>query len=123
MVLALHVAAMSGLLDIYKHISERVVNHNPRIEKSRKTPIHFAVQCGHLELCQYIIDVNGGSNLADSIRNTPIHYAIQLSDRKQIANVIFEKTANKNPEDHNFIWLHNVTILIMQKSIFKMKAT
>ena len=85
MVSALHVAAMNGLLEIYKYISERVVNQNPRTEKSRRTPLHSAVDSGHSELCKYIIEVNGGANLKDSIGNTPLHYAIQVGNWKQIA--------------------------------------
>ena len=50
----------------------------------------------HLELCKYILEVNGGENPGNRTEDTPLHHAAELN-KKEFFQMIFEKTSSKNP--------------------------
>ena len=50
----LHMAALKGHIEIYKILTEKVVDKNPFYRGW--TPLHFAALNGHLELCRLILE-------------------------------------------------------------------
>ena len=51
----LHFAAMTGQMEIFETMFERVQDKNPK-DNVGGIPLHWAARNGHLAICQYIIE-------------------------------------------------------------------
>ena len=66
-----------------------MTNKNPvRIDK--RTPLHIAVENGHIEIVKYIMDVIDDKNQNDLKGQTPMHLAVQKGDY-EIFKVIIDR--------------------------------
>ena len=70
---AFHFAAEKGLMDVCKHIIEKVDNKNPAALNGC-TPLHLAADEGHLEIVRLIVETGVNKNsLFDGM--TPLNFA------------------------------------------------
>ena len=51
---AVHVAAANGNFLLFKYVSERIEEVNPK-QSNGFTALHLAAQEGHLQICEYMI--------------------------------------------------------------------
>jgi ankyrin repeat protein len=56
-----HVAAKYGYSEIYNFIAERVEEKNP-LDNEGRTPLHKAIDKGHLHICRILLDILGIEN-------------------------------------------------------------
>ena len=71
---ALHLAAETGQIGIYKSIFQDHVDKNPK-NKFGDTPLHFAAGNGHLEICQLIVENVEDKNPKNELGETPLFLA------------------------------------------------
>lgn len=95
----LHIAAKFGF-DLFKEISKKFCNKNPT-NNNGETALHCAVKCGHLDVCQLIIENVEDKNPADHLGFTPLHYAAML-DNLEIYKLIVENVNLKNPAEKDY---------------------
>ena len=99
-----HVGAMVGNLLLFKRISEIDSDLNPGNDENMGiTPLHCAVQNGHIEVCKYIIDNIRDKNPMTAWGWTPFHQAAFSGD-SEICEFIIEKIHDKNPNDGSDGW-------------------
>ena len=68
----LHVAALHGDIELFKHIVKKTENKSPRNCRG-KTPFHLAAFEGHLEICKWYIKNMEEATNRDDIGCTPLH--------------------------------------------------
>ena len=96
----LHTAARNkDAKKIFELILPRLrFDKNPK-NFSGDTPLHFAAKHGHLDICEYIIDLITPQEVAAESRNdswTPLHHAAQKG-HTQICQLIIEKVQDIHP--------------------------
>ena len=52
---------MHGYSELYKFIAERVEEKNP-MDNVGRTPLHVAIDNGHLHICRILLDILGIEN-------------------------------------------------------------
>ena len=62
-----------------------------------ETPIHYAAEYGHLEVCQLIIQTVDEKNPKNNEGRTPLHYAARWG-KASICELIMKNIWNKNPK-------------------------
>ncbi len=65
-----------------------------------KTPLHLAIEKGHLEIAQAIIDAKAEVNMADKQGNTPLHLACEKG-HVEIAQALIDAKAEVNIANNN----------------------
>ena len=96
----LHYAAWQGELNMFRNISSKVKNINPRsIAGKRKgvTPMHRAAQSGHLNIIKYISACLDNINPAEDAGDTVMHWAATFGKLPIINWYIKNLKENKNP--------------------------
>ncbi|GKA38864.1 acyl-CoA-binding domain-containing protein 1-like protein [Tanacetum coccineum] len=63
-----------------------------------RTPLHWAVDRGHIEAAELLLSRNADVNLKDNEGQTPLHYAA-VCDRESIAELLVKKNAATNIKD------------------------
>ncbi|PWA95292.1 leucine-rich repeat protein [Artemisia annua] len=63
-----------------------------------RTPLHWAVDRGHMEATELLLSKNADVNLKDNEGQTPLHYAA-VCDRESIAELLVKKNAATNIKD------------------------
>ncbi|GKA64247.1 acyl-CoA-binding domain-containing protein 1-like protein [Tanacetum coccineum] len=63
-----------------------------------RTPLHWAVDRGHIEATELLLSRNADVNLKDYEGQTPLHYAA-VCDRESIAELLVKKNAATNIKD------------------------
>ena len=71
----LHIVAGTGDTYLWKKLSEKLHDKNPR-NKLGSTPLHFAALKGHLDICETIVEYSGVSNPKDDHGWTPLHWVV-----------------------------------------------
>ena len=94
----LHCAACFGCLNTYKLIAGHFTDINPTIptDPSLETPLHIAAECGHLDLCIWIMDNLDDKSPMDSDGTTPLHLAAKGGQLKIILKIM-SKITETNP--------------------------
>ena len=115
-----HFAAVCGSLSLCKLIAQKTLVLNPP-RRDGLTPLHFAAQEGHFDVCKYIIDHLDGDKNPPSVlppnaplppckvwdRRTPLHEAASQGNLA-VFKYIADRTSNKNPgSDNGRTPLHN----------------
>ena len=70
----LHVAAISGSLDLCEYILEKTRN-NTETGSWKVTPMHLAASQGHLQIVKFLTENHFDKNAEDVKGNTPLHFA------------------------------------------------
>nr|GEX98704.1 acyl-CoA-binding domain-containing protein 1-like [Tanacetum cinerariifolium] len=63
-----------------------------------RTPLHWAVNRGHIEAAELLLSRNADVNLKDDEGQTPLHYAA-VCDRESIAELLVKKNDATNIKD------------------------
>ncbi|XP_042388425.1 acyl-CoA-binding domain-containing protein 2-like isoform X1 [Zingiber officinale] len=96
---AIHVFAREGKLG---ELLTRVANGasvNSRDSEGR-TPLHWAVDRGHIDVVQTLLDKNADVNAKDIEGQTPLHYAA-LCDREEIGMLLVQHKADPYMKDND----------------------
>ncbi|KAL4297467.1 hypothetical protein GQ457_12G006740 [Hibiscus cannabinus] len=96
---AIHTFAREGELDnLLKCIESGVSVHLQ--DSEGRTPLHWAVDRGHLKITEALISRNADVNAKDNEGQTPLHYAV-MCERKDIAEFLVKQNADKDMEDND----------------------
>ena len=91
-----HIAADYGNVRLYIDITKKFGFEN-RANDNDVTPLHIAVQCGHIEICKIIIEnTNGNKNPRKKNGWTPLHIAAKKG-HFEILKLIIGQVEDKNP--------------------------
>ncbi|XP_073012308.1 acyl-CoA-binding domain-containing protein 1-like [Typha latifolia] len=96
---AIHIAAREGAgNDLLKHISNGV-SVNLRDSEGR-TPLHWAVDRGHLNAVEILLNEYADVNAKDNEGQTPLHYAV-VCEREAVAELLVKNHAARLTKDHD----------------------
>ncbi|CAI0452504.1 unnamed protein product [Linum tenue] len=65
-----------------------------------RTPLHWAVDRGHLNIVELLVGRNADVNAKDSEGQTALHYAV-VCEREGIAEFLVKRDANVNVKDND----------------------
>ena len=96
----LHIAAGTGDAQLWKKLSEKCDEKNPK-NKLGSTPLHFAALKGHLNVCKTIVEYSGqadsgAQNSKDRDDRTPLHWAAK-GGHLSVCQFLMQHLKNKNP--------------------------
>ena len=92
----LHIAAGIGDAQLWKKLSEKWEDKNPK-NNLGSTPLHFAALKGHLNVCKTIVEYSAGAqNSKDNDDMTPLHWAAK-EGRLTVCKFLMQNSENKNP--------------------------
>jgi ankyrin repeat protein len=95
----IHVSAREGATDdILKHLSTGV-DVNVRDTEGR-TPLHWAVDRGHLSAVEILAKANADLNAKDNEGQTALHYAV-VCEREDIAELLVKHHADLQIKDED----------------------
>ncbi|XP_022723312.1 acyl-CoA-binding domain-containing protein 1-like isoform X2 [Durio zibethinus] len=94
---AIHAFAREGELDNLLKCIESGVSVN-LLDSEGRTPLHWAVDRGHLKITEALISRNADVNAKDNEGQTPLHYAV-VCERKDIAEFLVKQNADKDMKD------------------------
>ena len=99
----LHIAAAIGDAHLWKNLSEKCDEKNPKNELD-STPLHFAALEGHLNVCKTIVEYSGqadsgAQNSKDCDDRTPLHWAAK-GGHLSVCQFLIQHSENKNPGDY-----------------------
>ena len=100
----LFIPADQGLLQLYKHISEKSSDRNPKDFQNR-TALHLAAQEGHLEVCKFIIESTDDKNPRSDEGKTPFYLAVRFG-HFEVCKFIIKYLEDKNPKIDDTTPLH-----------------
>ena len=102
----LFIPADQGLLQLYKHISEKSGDRNPKGGLHTRTALHLAAQEGHLEVCKFIIESTDDKNPRSDGGITPFYMAAE-NGHFEVCKFIMKYLEDKNHKiDNTFTPLH-----------------
>ena len=98
---ALYLAASVGQLEMIEAMSIRLIDKNPKLEKSGRTPLHVASQRGYLKIMKFISKCLLKENLnpQDDTGITPLHLAATYG-KLEAVKLLLSQNINKNPPSH-----------------------
>ena len=88
--------AENGNIDFFAALTEFATDPNPTSNARGKTPLHYAAEEGHLEVCQLLLERCEDKNPADGDGWTPLHEAAD-GGHLEVCCLILEKCDDKNP--------------------------
>ncbi|KAB1205110.1 Acyl-CoA-binding domain-containing protein 2 [Morella rubra] len=95
---AIHAFAREGELDNLLKCIESGVSVNTRDSEGR-TPLHWAVDRGHLNIAELLINRSAEVNAKDNDGQTPLHYAV-MCEREAIAEYLVKQNADRDLKDN-----------------------
>ncbi|KAA3454874.1 acyl-CoA-binding domain-containing protein 1-like [Gossypium australe] len=96
---AIHIFAREGELDnLLKCIESGVSVHLQ--DSEGRTPMHWAVDRGHLKIAEALLSRNANVNAKDNEGQTPLHYAV-MCEREDIAKFLVKQNADKDTKDND----------------------
>ena len=102
----LFIPADQGLLQLYKHISEKSSDKNVEGGLQTRTALHLAAQEGHLEVCKFIIESTDDKNPRTDKGITPLSLAVTFG-HLEVCKLIMKYLEDKNPKrDDTYTALH-----------------
>ncbi|XWS48596.1 hypothetical protein CRYUN_Cryun13aG0090100 [Craigia yunnanensis] len=94
---AIHAFSREGDLDNLLKCIESGVSVN-LLDSEGRTPLHWAVDRGHLKITEALVSRNADVNAKDNEGQTPLHYAV-VCERKDIADFLVKQNADKDTKD------------------------
>uniref|UniRef100_A0A1J3JWF1 Acyl-CoA-binding domain-containing protein 2 n=1 Tax=Noccaea caerulescens TaxID=107243 RepID=A0A1J3JWF1_NOCCA len=96
---AIHGFAREGEVENLLKSIESGIPVNARDSEGR-TPLHWAIDRGHLDIAKALVDKNADVNAKDNEGQTPLHYAV-VCDREAIAEFLVKQKANTESKDED----------------------
>ncbi|GAB4858526.1 Acyl-CoA-binding domain-containing protein 1 [Ancistrocladus abbreviatus] len=96
---ATHAFAREGDVENLLKCIENGVSVNIKDSEGR-TPLHWAVDRGHLSVIELLITRKADVNIKDNDGQTPLHYAV-VCDRESIAEYLVKHSADANIKDND----------------------
>ncbi|KAJ4726693.1 Acyl-CoA-binding domain protein [Melia azedarach] len=96
---AIHAFAREGEMDNVLKCIENGVLVNSRDSEGR-TPLHWAVDRGHLNITELLVSKNADVNAQDNEGQTPLHYAV-VCDREVLGEFLVKKNADIGIKDND----------------------
>ena len=95
---AMYLAASVGQTQLVKTISNGLIDKNPKLEISGRTPLHVAAQREYLEMIEFISKCffKENANPRDDKGITPLHLAATYG-KLEALKILLSKNINKNP--------------------------
>ncbi|RYR48138.1 hypothetical protein Ahy_A07g034128 isoform B [Arachis hypogaea] len=72
-----------------------------------RTPLHWAVDRGHRNVTELLLERNADVNCKDNEGQTPLHYAV-MCDREAIAEYLVKHNADTNLKDNDGSSPHDI---------------
>lgn len=94
---AIHAFAREGDEGNLRKCMESGISANVKDSEGR-TPLHWAVDRGHLEITKLLLSKNADVNAKDNEGQTPLHYAA-VCERAEIAEFLVNNNADKEIKD------------------------
>lgn len=95
---AIHAFAREGEVENLLKCIENGVDVNLRDSEGR-TPLHWAVDRGHLNVAELLVRKNADVNVKDNDGQTPLHYAV-VCEREAIAKFLVKQNADVGIKDN-----------------------
>ncbi|OMO93537.1 Acyl-CoA-binding protein, ACBP [Corchorus olitorius] len=96
---AIHGFAREGELNNLLKCIESGVSVN-LLDSEGRTPLHWAVDRGHLKITEALLSRNADVNAKDHEGQTALHYAV-VCEREDIAQFLVKQNADKNIKDND----------------------
>ncbi|XP_062148142.1 acyl-CoA-binding domain-containing protein 1-like [Alnus glutinosa] len=96
---AIHAFAREGEVDNLLKCIESGISVNLRDSEGR-TPLHWAVDRGHLKNTELLVGMNADVNAKDNDGQTPLHYAV-VCEREAIAEYLVKQNAETYIKDND----------------------
>ncbi|XP_010520958.1 PREDICTED: acyl-CoA-binding domain-containing protein 1 isoform X2 [Tarenaya hassleriana] len=96
---AIHAFAREGEAENLLKCIESGIPVNARDSEGR-TPLHWAIDRGHLNVAEALVDKNADLNAKDNEGQTPLHYAV-MCDREAIAKFLVKRKADTTLKDED----------------------
>ncbi|GMH19763.1 hypothetical protein Nepgr_021604 [Nepenthes gracilis] len=103
---AIHAYAREGEVDNLLKCIENGVSVNLKDSEGR-TPLHWAVDRGHLNAVELLISMNADLNTKDNEGQTPLHYAV-VCEREAISEFLVKHNADVNMKDNEGSSAHDL---------------
>ncbi|XP_010555741.1 PREDICTED: acyl-CoA-binding domain-containing protein 1-like isoform X2 [Tarenaya hassleriana] len=96
---AIHSFAREGEVENLLKCIESGIPVNARDSEGR-TPLHWAIDRGHLNVAEALVDKNADVNAKDNEGQTPLHYAV-MCEREAIAEFLVKRKADSTIKDED----------------------
>ncbi|KAG7980330.1 hypothetical protein I3843_05G177400 [Carya illinoinensis] len=96
---AIHAFAREGEADNLIKCIEGSISVNLKDSEGR-TPLHWAVDRGHLNITELLVSRNANVNAKDDDGQTPLHYAV-VCERQAIAEFLVKQNADTDLKDND----------------------
>lgn len=104
----LHLAAAYGLVKLCTELLDQGNGYDIKAFDIRKRqPLHWAIKCGHAEVCELLLKRGAPVNARTSLKATPLYMATEMG-RSDICRILLAAKANPNMKCHR-----NKTALIV----------
>ncbi|PWA85036.1 Acyl-CoA-binding protein, ACBP [Artemisia annua] len=96
---AIHDFAREGDMENLLRCVEAGISVDAKDSEGR-TPLHWAVDRGHIDVAELLLNRNADVNLQDNDGQTPLHYAA-VCEREAIGELLVKKNAETNIKDND----------------------
>lgn len=96
---AIHAFAREGEVDNMLKCIESGVSVDLKDSEGR-TPLHWAVDRGHLNMAELLVSKNANVNAKDNDGQTALHYAV-MCDREGVAEYLVKQNADTGAKDND----------------------